>query len=182
MSILSMFNINPAATRIDHVWLTDAAMMKGIIKHLSENKTDLCIAWFEDTREKFNRFLNTENHMNMQITMAESLTPQSLDNRIVVFLEHYPLHAKESALLSGKKAAKIFFMSSLEDVIFQLFGGNIAGMMRSMGLPEDEFIESGLVSSAITRAQKRLQKKVKNDFHARSGAEWMHWYKIQYGK
>ncbi len=50
------------------------------------------------------------------------------------------------------------FYLSLEDDLMRLFGSDrIAGLMQRMGVQEGEVIEHGLVTSAISRAQKRVE-------------------------
>jgi len=182
MGIFSIFSKNSEAPRTDRVWMTSATKLKGCMDYLKENRPDLCIAWFEDTYKMFNRYLNEENNMNIEIRMAAPMHTHQLENRRVVFLEHYPLYKKEAHLLSEKNAAGICFMNALDNTIFQLFGGNIEKMMRGMGVEENDYIESGLVSKSIISAQKRLEKNVPNDFYARSGSEWLQNYSLQYRK
>ncbi len=50
------------------------------------------------------------------------------------------------------------FHLSLEDDLMRLFGTDrIAGLMEKMGVEEGEVIEHGMVTSAISRAQKRVE-------------------------
>jgi preprotein translocase subunit SecA len=50
------------------------------------------------------------------------------------------------------------FYLSLEDDLMRLFGSDrIAGVMTRMGVQEGEVIEHGMVTSAISRAQKRVE-------------------------
>jgi preprotein translocase subunit SecA len=50
------------------------------------------------------------------------------------------------------------FYLSLEDDLMRLFGSDrIAGVMTSMGVQEGEVIEHGMVTRAISRAQKRVE-------------------------
>lgn len=181
MGIFSLFSRNSQAPCTDLVWLTPEAKLRGTLKYISENKPGLCIAWFDDTRDRFYRCLNEENNMNIDIKSGSFLQPYHLENKNVVFLEHYPLYTKEAALLSGSNAASISFMNSFDDPVLKIFGSNITDIMRRLGLEEDQAVESPLVSRAIINARKRIEKKVRNDFHARSGAEWLEKYRSEYG-
>ena len=50
------------------------------------------------------------------------------------------------------------FFLSLEDDLLRLFGSErVAGIVERLGLPEDEPIEAGIISSSIESAQKRLE-------------------------
>ncbi len=176
MGIMDLFNRDAAIQRIDLVWLHRAAKLKGAVDYLAKNKTDLCVAWFEETQLIFNRFFE-ENHINIPIRMADSLRLYDLNGKTAVFLEHYPVYSREANLLSTNKPAQVCFMNSLDDTFFRLFGGKIEKLMRAMGVGEDENIESPMISATVIRAQKKLEKKVRDDFHARSGEEWMERYR-----
>ena len=59
----------------------------------------------------------------------------------------------------GDPGSSQFFLS-LEDDLLRIFGGdNIKKFMEKMGLEEDEEIRSGMVSSAIQKAQKRVEER-----------------------
>lgn len=182
VGIFSLFSKNSSAPRTDIIWMTEHAMLNNCIKFISENKADKYIAWFEDTYEKFNRFFNDENNMNISITMARSLQPYHIDGKNLIFLEHYPLYSKEAFLLTGNKPGKIIFLNSLDDTIFQLFAGNIKKLITALGLGENEYMEHQLISKSIVKAQKRLDKKVKDDFYVRSGEDWLNQYRIYCGR
>ena len=50
------------------------------------------------------------------------------------------------------------FFLSLEDDLLRLFGANrIQGMVERLGLPEDQPIKAGILTSAIENAQKRIE-------------------------
>ncbi len=57
----------------------------------------------------------------------------------------------------GDPGSSRFFLS-LEDDLMRLFGAErISGLMAKMGVEEGEVIEHGMVTSAISRAQKRVE-------------------------
>ena len=59
----------------------------------------------------------------------------------------------------GDPGSSQFFLS-LEDDLLRIFGGdNIKKFMEKMGLEEDEEIRSSMVSSAIQKAQKRIEER-----------------------
>ena len=59
----------------------------------------------------------------------------------------------------GDPGSSQFFLS-LEDDLLRIFGGdNINKFMEKMGLEEDEEIRSSMVSSAIQKAQKRVEER-----------------------
>jgi len=180
MGIFSFFGNKSMAPKTDIIWITDKAMLNGCIKFFPEYKADMYIAWFDDTAEKFSRFLNEENNMNISIKTTKNLQSYQLDNKKIIFLEHYPLYSKEDNLLRSSSPVNVCFINSLDDGIFQIFRSNIANLMRTLGLDENEYIENPLVSKSIVNAQKRLEKKVKDDFYARSSEEWFYNYRINF--
>ena len=59
----------------------------------------------------------------------------------------------------GDPGSSQFFLS-LEDDLLRIFGGdNIKKFMEKMGLEEDEQLRSSMVSSAIQKAQKRVEER-----------------------
>src|SRR5262249_3508296 len=57
----------------------------------------------------------------------------------------------------GDPGSSRFFLS-LEDDLMRLFGAErISGLMQRMGVQEGEVIEHGMVTSAISKAQKRVE-------------------------
>lgn len=178
MGLFSLLRGGGSVPRTDIVWQTGESKLRGFIDHLSKNRADLYIAWFEDTREMFAGSLPA----GTTITMAKSLQPYMLDSKHVVFLEHYPLYSRESVLLNGSRPLSVVFMNSLEDALFRLFAGNIAAVMKKLGMDENEQLESSLITGAIKNTQKRIDKKVRDDFYVRSGNEWVERYRTEYGK
>lgn len=180
MGIFNLFSKNDVMPRTDLVWINQNAKIKGTLDYLSKDRADLCIAWFEETHSKFKHWLNDENHLNIEIKMAESLVPYHLDNKCVFFLEHNPVYSREANLLSEIKASRICFLNSLDDPLFQIFGDSIAQLMRSLEIAEDQYIEHKMVSKAIINAQKKVEKNIRDVFYARSGADWLKQYKLFY--
>jgi hypothetical protein len=173
MGLFNVFKNSKSSPRTDLVWQTEEAKFKGCVDFLKKNKVDVCVAWFENTREKFNYLLNTQHNQNIQIALASTLFPFSLENKIVLFLEHYPLFSKEENLLGKAKATKVWFFNSLEDPILKIFSGNITQMMKTLGMEKDECLEHNLISKSIVNAQKKIEKKVWPDFYAKSGNDWI---------
>ena len=58
----------------------------------------------------------------------------------------------------GDPGSSIFYVS-LEDKLMRLFGGEkIAGMVDRMGMQENEALEASMLSSAVERAQKKVEE------------------------
>ncbi len=57
----------------------------------------------------------------------------------------------------GDPGSSQFFLS-LEDDLMRLFGGErVAKMMETLGIPEDQSIEAGLISKSIESAQRKIE-------------------------
>ena len=47
---------------------------------------------------------------------------------------------------------------------------------------EEDFIENDMVSNAVIKAQKKVEKRIRDDFYARSGQEWIETYRTYHGQ
>ncbi len=64
----------------------------------------------------------------------------------------------------GDPGSSVFYVS-LEDHLMRLFGSDrLAGMMDKLGLEEGEMLEAGMLTSAVERAQKKVEE---NNFGTR---------------
>jgi hypothetical protein len=173
MGLFNVFKGSKTFPRTDMVYQTYETKAKGCVDFLKNNKIDICVAWFENTYKQYSQLFDSKPGLNTKISMANTLFPFSLDNKNILFLEHYPLFSKEDNLLGKSKANKVWFINSLEDPIMKIFGVNISKMMEALGLGKDEFIEHKLVAKSIVNAQKKLEKGIWTDFHAKSGDDWI---------
>jgi hypothetical protein len=94
-----------------------------------------------------------------------------------LFLGHYPLPTKDNKLIEEVKKlspeAQLTFYSSLDEPIFNLFGGeNLVGLLEKLGMNQDEVIEQGMVRKSMERAREKLQTIVKHEIAADSQEEW----------
>jgi hypothetical protein len=73
----------------------------------------------------------------------------------------------------GSKATIDFYLS-LDDPLMSLFAGEwVRNMLRTLGMEEDEALESAMVSRRIKGAQTRMAQEVPADHDANSPAEWL---------
>jgi len=173
MGLFNVFKGNKTFPRTDFTWQTKQAKLQGCADFLSKNKVDLCVAWFEDTYNMYQSVINKGMQRNTKIELAKTLFPYSLDNKVVLFLEHYPLYSKEDNLIGKAKPTKVYFVNSLDDSLLMLFSGNIGEMMKKMGMKDDECLEHKMISSSIVKAQKKVEKEVWSDYSAKSGDDWI---------
>jgi hypothetical protein len=73
----------------------------------------------------------------------------------------------------GSKAAVDFYLS-LDDPLMSLFAGEwVRNTLRTLGMKEDEELESAMVGRRIKAAQARLAREVPVDHDANSPEEWL---------
>jgi hypothetical protein len=129
----------------------------------------LFIAWFEETAGELQ---NTLGSSDAVVTVSKFHASQQA-SRLVVMVEHYPIVSVEDAFFVRLNLEKVPVMSSLDEPIFQLFGGErITEIMRRLGIGEDEILDHAMISNSIERAQRKISEKVALEKKARAQAEW----------
>ena len=64
--------------------------------------------------------------------------------------------------------------ASLADPLLKIFAGQwVEGVLRRLGMQEDQVIESRMVSRRIRGAQKKIEDRATGDVPARSAEEWL---------
>ena len=92
-------------------------------------------------------------------------------------IEHHPLAVRDDSLLSSLSAldclSEISFHSALTDPLLSHFGGEkIEGLLRRLGLAEEECVSHELISRAIRGAQDKISSQVKQDMQTQSAEDW----------
>lgn len=143
------------------------------------------VAFFEETRQKISDALPEE--LREKVIIAEQVAAGFAISRIKTFLSHpdrklvfaerYPLSAREEQcaerLSQENIPLPIMMYASLDDAFFHAFGGErLKGLMQTLGLDENEFIEHAMIEKSIENAQEKIAKKISVESHARSGKEW----------
>jgi hypothetical protein len=109
----------------------------------------------------------------VEIYIAREIAAHHVQNKDVLFFEHYPLSTKEDELLERLQLTEAVFYSSLDEPIFMHFGGEkMISLLEKMGFSENEAIEHTMVSAAIKNAQEKISKEVMIEHAAQSQAEW----------
>ena len=155
----------------DFVWLNQQGKLACLTNLIQQNPDAAIIAWFEQTQETFQKFLNQQN-LNTEILLARTVSHAT--NKVLIFLEHYPLATKESNLIQSINPAKVFFLSALDEPLLMHFGGGkIVDVMKNLGMKEDETIEHPMISKAIENLQEKLEKELTIENSANSQEEWL---------
>jgi hypothetical protein len=158
----------------DRAYVTEAAKMNACAQLAGKDKNHLFICWFPDTAERFKGFFRQQGLDENLVTETHHLHISKLQGRIPVFVEHYPLHAKEVELTRNWDRKNIIVFSSLDEPLFRHFGSDkVIPMIKMLGMKEDEAIEHSMVSKSIIKGQEKIAEQVSLEQSAASQAEWM---------
>lgn len=169
--MFSFFTKNKVSAT-DLIWLTQGAKKNGLLKLLEGNRETIVAAWFRSTQSNFSKFME-ENGVSTTIRLAFEMSKHETENRRIILLENYPLWSKEQEMFRKWNAMEIVVLNSLDEPLFQNFGGEqIAGLMKKLGVSEDESLSHSLITKSIGNAQKKLDRKVQAEFKANSAEGW----------
>lgn len=159
---------------VDRAYVTTTAKMNACAELAKKEPDLLFIAWFDETLEKYKDLFRLQEIDESRITIARYLDKQLLQTKTPVFVEHYPLHAKELELIKDRAPGKIIVYSALDEPLFKHFGSEkLIPLMKMLGMKEDEVIEHGMVTKSIIKGQEKIAELVDFDHSAISQAEWM---------
>ena len=159
---------------VDRIYLSKAAKLNACLALVQQEPNTVFITWFTDTAGEFREFFAQHGLDEFHVREARSIHTAMLEHKNPVFAEHHPLHAKEIEMISNWSQKKIFVYTSLDEPLLMHFGSDqVITLMRTMGMKEDEVVESSMVTNAIGRAQKKIASKVSIEQSANSQAEWM---------
>lgn len=158
----------------DMVWINNPSKQKGVLNFLQKTQNAILVAWFTETQEQFDWFLNGQNNLGVTIELARTIYAGKAEGKKLILLEHYPLRSKEEDLISKLQPAGVVVFNSLEEPLFAHFGGDrLTQMISSLGLKEDEMIEHPMISKSIEQAQQKLEKEIIVEHTTNSQKEWM---------
>ncbi|MEP7256410.1 MAG: hypothetical protein ABI666_11590 [Ferruginibacter sp.] len=159
---------------IDRAYVSTAAKMNACMELAKKEPDHLFISWFADTARKFKEFFIQHGIDENRVTEARYIHTPMLQNKVPVFVEHHPLHAKELELIKNWDAKNIIVFSALDEPLFKHFGSDkVIPMMKMLGMKESEAIEHNLVSKSIIKGQEKIAGLVSLEQPANSQAEWM---------
>lgn len=130
------------------------------------------IGWFDETMEKAHTFFADKNDIPLYQSRQANASISS--KKKILFIEHHPDAERENELYKsiGLKNPEVW--PSMDEAIFKSFGGErILGLMKQLGMQEEEAIEHKMISNSIKTAQKKIAKKIISDNYAFSQEEWM---------
>lgn len=157
----------------DMIWISQLAKQNGCLRFIKEHPDVVVAAWFDETEESFNQFLNQQNGLGIEILQVKSMHSSQVSEKDLVFLEHYPLREKEEEIIANLNTKGVYILSSLDEPLFNQFGGDrVIELMKKLGMKEDEMIEHPMITKAIENAQHKLAQKVTFENVATSAKEW----------
>jgi len=177
----------------DVIWLTNAAKYNGVRRELlrksnSRSAAILLIAHFSDVYDELNTIVEQyEGEVPALVVRASDLSSSvaanfAVDENTVIDLivaERHPLLTEDDRVLSSFAddlpcRCRVSYHVSLEDPLMKRFAGeSVVGLLRKMGMREDEAIESSMVQKRIQQVQKKVTASVSGNRPAATSQEWL---------
>jgi hypothetical protein len=178
----------------DRVWLTKQAKFAGIQREIAQALGDpngpdavFVVAHFQDCLDELRSLVAGAgfDEGRVLVTGSEALegrtagTASDESRRILIIVgERHPLPSHNEALLefAQRLVCPCRFVQhfSLEDPLCRMFAGEwVEGVLRRLGMKEDEPIESGMVGRRIRSAQQKIADSATGDAPAQSAREWL---------
>lgn len=156
----------------DLVFATNTAKLKALAGAASQHPQPAFIAWFEDSNEKLTQYFQ-EKQIQTEVVSYREVHIANLHATSIIFIEHYPIAAKEAELYEKLSGKHISVYSSLDEPFFKWFGGeNISALLNKLGLDDNEAISHSMITRSVQNAQEKLAKKVVTEHSAFSMEEW----------
>ena len=171
---MSLFSKKKEIIKItDTVFIHSTAKWHACLQAQQTNAATIFITWFEETQQQLQEYFTAQNAANATVILYREAAAHFINNNPVIFAEHYPLREKEEALYTSLKLEEVKVFSSLDDALFQYFGGaRIIEVMQKMGLQENEPVQHPMIGMALKNAQEKLAKKVSLEQSAQSQGDW----------
>ncbi len=171
--MFSLFGRKETKTKIiDRVFISVKAKNNALVDLLQTDKGLVVITWYEESYDVLTQLIKG-NQLNADIFFAREIALHHIQNKDVIFYEHYPIASKEKDILTKLQVKEAIFYTSLDEPLFQQFGGEkIIGLMQKMGMQENEAIEHSMISNAIRNAQEKIAEKLVVEHYAASQSEW----------
>lgn len=170
--MFGFFDKNSSRVEVsDKIWLSREAKWNACLKMINVYPACVFVSWFHNTKEELSRVFNDEDSKS-RVVLAKDLKVHD-SNAMYIFVEHYPLQSHEQHLFVRLGLKDVPVLSSLDDHLFTLFGGDrMVRLMENLGVEGDEIIGHTMINQAIRRAQAKIEKKVKKEIPAESQEAW----------
>ena len=177
----------------DRIWLTQQAKNVGIRKEVAQAVADpagphavIVVAHFKDCLEQLRTVVVGFDRDRVLITLADALagrTPTNLaldETRHILIIvgERHPLPSHDEVVVDFARRlpgrCRLVYHVSLDDPLMKRFSGEwVEGVLRKLGLKEDEAIESRMVGRRIQSALRKIEQNATGDAAATSAEEWL---------
>jgi len=176
----------------DRIWMTTAAKYNGIERDVGAMQPQgttgiLLLAHFPDVLVEIDRIAdNPPTPVPVRSCLACDLTASLISDWplndtstvVIICAERHPLRDRDDAVLdfatSLPGTVRLVRHTSLHDPLVRAFAGSaVETMLRSMGMDENEAIESRMVGRRITAAQEKLAQKQFGNSTAGSAEDWI---------
>ena len=181
-----------AEVALDRIWITTDAKFTGLAKEtLERSRTEtvaiLLVAHFPDVLARLDKIANQNvgnvpcmavSAGNLNSSIAGSLHLENSDIIDIIAGERHPLRSMDDRLVEFANGlpcrCRISHHVSLEDAMMKALGaGDWIKMLMTSVMPEEESIESELVSRALFKAQRELERRSIGNVNSDSAAEWI---------
>jgi hypothetical protein len=113
----------------------------------------------------------------LEVPADSACVPADSPSVSVLVPQRHPLHAQDERIVEFiEKLAlpvRIRFHASLDEPLMQRFAGDwVQNMLRSLGMTEDEALESRMVARRLEEAQRQVAAAQFGDERADSAEEW----------
>ena len=158
----------------DKVYINSTGKMNACLQLAKTQPDFIFIAWFNQTAEMYKTFFKQNDIDETRIKQASFLHSIILQNHQPVFLEHYPLPAKELELVKDWQLTNIPVFNAMDEPLFKYFGSDkMIPLIKLFGMKESEAIEHSYVTESIIKGQGKIANKVITEQTANSQAEWI---------
>ncbi|PJZ57529.1 hypothetical protein [Leptospira barantonii] len=165
----------PSVPITDEVWISQNSKLEKCKRLLRKNDSYLFVFWFEDSLENFQTALDLGKN-SPNLAYAHELSVVDLASRTPIFCEHHPLRKTEQDLFLSLKFKEVTVFSSLDEPLFQKFGGEkVAELMKQLGVAGNS-ISHSWVTASIRRAQEKIAAKISIEQRTRSSQE--EWFSL----
>jgi len=176
----------------DRLWMTSDAKFDGLRREAITRSTGgadavLLVAHFADVLARLEGIVGQHSWaVPCRAVLASDLSRElafaaRLDESAVIDIlvaERHPLPSVDDELAEFARAlpcrCRIVHFLSLEDAVLKAFvGEQVRGMLKHLGMKDDEAIESAMVSRQVRKAQQRIEGRSFGSSRAASAAEWL---------
>jgi len=156
------------------LWISSEGKWKGLSDLWKKNNETVFIFWFDETLRQAQEFISPEVTANIYFSTAREARSHVLENKPVIFAEHFPFKKREQELFQNLNLQEVKILSALDEPLFKRFGADkIIELMRKTGMNESESLEHPMISNAISNAQEKIEKKLITEQSAHSQADWI---------